>query len=204
MTSLASGVVFAAIRGVDYDAGDTVAAFHLEAASGLVESYCRRSFLAVEEDEITLDGSGGNSLVLPSPPVWDVLYVAVDGTEIDPELYVWNEEAGTVDYKETCYSAWTRGRQNVTVVYSHGYYVDEDEGEPVLPAEVALVVFQLAQRGMYLGTTGGNTGTVTSESIGSYSVSYASGDTQTTTSVGLAPLERAALAPYRLTRIGRS
>lgn len=199
MTSLATGETFAALRGVTYDPDDLVASFNLEAASGLVESHCRRLFLASEEEEIYLDGSGGDSLVLPNPPVWDVVYVAVDDEEIDSTLYTWDIAAGLLQYKEPTTSEWFRGRNNVFVIYSHGYYLDEDEGEPVLPAEVSMVACQLAQRGMTITSNSG--GAVTSEQIGSYSVSYS--EASTSSSVGLTDLERSALGPHRLTRIGR-
>lgn len=204
MTALVSGQTFATIRGVTYDPLDEAAAFHIEAASGLVERHCRRSFLAVEDHEISLDGSGGDTLVLPDPPVWDVLSVIVDDEVIDEELWIWDEAAGLLEYKESL-SVWTRGRKNIDIVYSHGYYLDEDEGEPVLPAEISFVVCQLAQRGLFLSQTGGTTaGTVTSETIGSYSVTYGT-DSSTSSSgeVGLAGLEMSALSPHKLTRIGR-
>lgn len=205
MTTLASGQAFAAIRGVDYDPTDLAALIHLEGASGLVERYCGRSFLAVYEDEVLIDGSGGQSLLLDSPPAWDVTDVVLrrqgaDDTDVDPDAWELDGEKGILWIRDS-YGAWERGVKNYGLTFSHGYKLAGSDGEaPELPPEIALVTMALAQRGLQLSSSQG--GAITQESIGSYSVSYADGGVSSG-AVGFTNLERSALGKHRLTRLYR-
>ncbi len=208
MTLLASGQAFAAIRGVDYDPTDLAALMHLEGASGLVERYCRRSFAAVYDDEVLIDGSGGECILLDSPPVWDVHDIvyrqpAADDVEVEDATWAVDEAKGLLWKADLC-GAWWRGIKNYGLTFSHGYKLAGEAGEaPELPPEISLVTMALAQRGLAMSSSfQGSAGAVTSESIGSYSVSYSDGGSSSD-SVGFTIIERLALSKHRLPSVGR-
>lgn len=198
---LVDPVFFAAQRGVTYDPEDTFAALALEGAGDRARRYCNQLFDLVIEDEVWLDGTGRDGLLLPQLPVHEVLSVQVDGTDLeesdwDPDAEVSGMiavDAGIL-WRIPAPAVWSKGHSNVFVVYTHGYHLDRStpSSYPTLPADLALAICSIAARTM---TQVGVSGTVTAETIGSYSVQYAesnqSGD-------GLAVGERDVLDSYRV------
>lgn len=92
--------------------------FAVRAASETVEGVLGHSIGLVEDDEITLDGSGIDALVLPITPVVDVSAVAVGDValvEVDDFL------VGSAGVLYRVDAVWTLGRLNVAVTYSHGW-----------------------------------------------------------------------------------
>jgi hypothetical protein len=200
MTTLATPQALAAMRGTTYDPTDLVQAISLEAASAAVRGYCDRQFDYVEDDELTIDGSGGEALLLPELPVYDVAvtYVDPDGDEdeVDTEDYAIDFPNGILyRHNEGC---WTRGRQNVLVTYSHGYVLPDEtppDGVQALPDDLQMVVLQIASR--VVANPDGRA--ASAETIGSYSVTYGDRSSNgSTVHATILPLESSVLDRYRL------
>lgn len=96
----------------------------IDMAVSVVETYCRRSFARVVDDEITLRWRP--SIVLPNPPVASITSVEVDGAAATYEVDDWGNIWPT-----------TRGSE-IVVTYTHGY--------ANAPEAVRLVALRLAAR----------------------------------------------------------
>jgi hypothetical protein len=165
---------FAAALGVTYDPDDLAMANALAGASDLARRYCNRVF-DYADDEILLDGSGTDTLVLPESPVYEVSAIEVtEWTNLDPDVL---DEADFVVSRYGVLSrideGWfCRGKANVAIAYSHGYTNPNDspisDVDP-LPADVQQAVMAIAAR--VHANAGGQA--VKSETIGTYSVEYA-------------------------------
>ena len=181
--------------GVDY-AGSDVAIIAIDSACERVRSYLSQHVNLVEDDEVSLHGTGTDVLLLPELPVRSISSVTetvndedtvlVDGT--DYEL----GEAGML-YRLGAY--WPRGKNNVTVVYTHGWDLSEDvqgSGDvdvPRVPSDLRYVALTLAADIVTAGTSGA--GGVQSESIGDYSYKM-----EGTSTGGLDSQQKDILAPY--------
>lgn len=108
---------------------------------------------------ITVHGTGSDTILLPSYPVTAVASVTVDGTLVDTDLYTWTR-AGVL---ERVSGAWTVGRDNVAVTYTHGYPAAD------IPSEFRLVTLKVAARALE------NPYGLTQESLGNLSRSWAAG-----------------------------
>jgi hypothetical protein len=200
MTTLATPEALAAMRGVTYDPTDLTQVLALEAASDAVRTYCNQQFDYVADDEVALDGTNREALLLPELPVHAVASVIEDDVVLNATDYVLSS-AGILRRVDT---VWSWGWGNVEVTYTHGYVLPEDDAW-TLPADLQLVVLQIAAR--IHATAGGAVvaaGAVTQETIGSYSVSYG-GDGESSSSGAAAttvlPLEMAVLQLYRQRRL---
>jgi hypothetical protein len=211
-TLLASMEDFAHSRGATFDSTDMQAMIALEGASGVVRAYCNRTFDYLEDEEVTLTPHGTAGLLLPEIPVHEVsevTLVASDATETALETTDWFLDGATgILYRISStgtypwYWGWNWYSNPVTtrvrVTYTHGYVLPGEpviEGVPDLPAEISLVVMQIAARNLIYSAQGGQL--VRSKSLGSYSVTY---ETSTSESDASSPekAERAVLEKYRL------
>lgn len=87
------------------------------AASEAVRRYCRWHVAPVIEETITLDGSGGKILQVPSMRVVDVSAVCINGEEIPADAYSWSA-AGLLELHG---SRFPRRYRSVGVALRHGY-----------------------------------------------------------------------------------
>jgi hypothetical protein len=144
---------------------DGRARMFLEAAEAEVAAYCNRVGLTQTTDTIDLRGAYGPLLELPRGPVASVESVFLDGTEIT-DFEVLNDTlyrgSNMGIYTKTTSASWGSATSVVTVTYTHGF-VDP-------PAVIHSAVLNLASRSYAIGERPG----VTSESMGSLSVSYGS------------------------------
>ncbi len=83
----------------------------------------------------TLNGSGRRALVLRYFPIVTLTSVAIDGTAVDPSLYVIDADRAMVMMKN---GAWPAGVGNITAAYSAGYAAD------ALPADVTGTALDVA------------------------------------------------------------
>ena len=207
-TTLATLEDFSAARGVQFDPTDLAAIIALEGASDAVRSYTGQSFDAITDDVVTLDGTGREGLLLPQLPVSavsEVVIISSDGIEttLDPAVDYRLGGSGIL-WRFVGLSAWPwwgspiwpLGRQNVRVTHDHGYALPGDEGDPPLPSDIQLVTMQVAARGLAVATSAGRL--VSAETIGSYSISY---DTAQSQGADLLELEKRILDHYRLARV---
>lgn len=135
---------------------------------------------------ITLDGTGGDALVLPQFPAITAGTVTVNGGTITD--YRLSEDGvllrlgGTIT--ETTpwpYGVWPKGRQNVAVTYEHGY---EDA---LLPRDVRLLALSIAARVIVQGVA-------KDESIGQARITYGVSSTDLTSG------EKMIIQKYRRSR----
>lgn len=211
-TLLASMEDFAHSRGVGFDPTDIQAMIALEGASGVVRAYCNRIFDYAEDEEITVAPHGTAGLLLPEIPVHEVsevTLVAPNGDETALDVTDWFVDGATgILYRISTtgtypwywdWASWYRypSAARVRVTYTHGYNLPGEaliEGVPDLPAEISLVVMQIAARNFTYAAQGGQL--VRSKSVGSYSVTYETSSAESTSS--LLDTERLVLEKYRL------
>lgn len=164
--------------------GDVTAEAACAAASDTCRTTADQLFDYVEDDEITLDGPGTDVLILPQVPVVDVTSVInSDGNEVTSDWVL--TQHGTLINLD---GNWTKGRQNFTVTYSHGFQGDASDpsGDAGFPHDLCMVALALAGRIYMQGPT-------VFESIGKRQVRYAG------PAMDLSNTERAILRKYKQT-----
>lgn len=123
-------------RSVTADNGAVIA---LDAACEIVRTVAEQTFNRVTGDQIALDGSGTDALLLPQLPASNIGQVLVDGTAVSD--YVLGDN-GVLFRRGALPDAgalvWPTGRQNVQVTYDHGY--------TEVPRDVRMVALAVAQR----------------------------------------------------------
>lgn len=166
----------------------------LEDASTLVRGYTGQTFDLVEDDMVVLRAAGG-TIVLPQRPVTEVsAVVAVGGSDALPDFTLTDwvfDEIDTIRIGESNYvinmpEAWWDddgypGTYRVT--YSHGYVTP--------PRDVVSVICAMLLRAF------GNPNNLRSETVGSYSVTYAVPATGEQLGINLTRYEQKALDRYR-------
>jgi hypothetical protein len=164
-------------RGGTADAGIILA---VDAACDICRTVAEREFNA-GTSTITLDGTGGDALLLPELPVSRAGTVLVNGTAVTD--YTLNGNGilfrGSVGVNQG--STWPAGRQNISVTYDHGYAAVD------LPRDVRMVALSIASRLVVQGPA-------KQESLGAVSVTYAVNATDLTNG------EKLILGKYRQSR----
>jgi hypothetical protein len=89
---------------------------------------------------VSLDGTGGDSLVLAHFPVANAGTVIVNGGTITDYMLTANGLLLRGTAGGTPRPTWPQGRQNVTVTYEHGYQTVD------LPRDVRMVALSIASR----------------------------------------------------------
>ena len=170
-------------RDVTADDGALIA---VDAACDMVRSLAEQDFNEEIGDQITLDGTGTDALVLPQLPVNNVgtvnLIDSTGGTTAVTDFVV--KDNGVLVRKRgsatTAWwpSVWPLGRQNVQVTYDHGY------GTADLPRDVRMVALSIASRLIVQGVA-------SFEQMGQQQVRYGVNSTDLTSG------EKAIIAKYR-------
>ncbi len=165
-------------RDLSSDDGATLA---VDAACDVCRTVAEQSFDYVRNDSILMDGPGTDALLLPELPVISVSSVTSDGTAVTDYAL---KENGVLLRKvltaQTATAVWPLGRQNVRVIYSHGY----PDG---VPNDVKMVARAIASRLVIQGVA-------VFESLGQQSVRYGVNSTDLTAG------ERAILRRYKRAR----
>lgn len=161
--------------------GQTVinADFWLAAAHGAVRRFCGWHVAPVIEETLTLDGSGGTDILLPSLRVMQLVSVLNDGTSVASQVDT--SRAGILRLTS---GTWTRRLGRVVVTLRHGYELDE------VP-EVAAIIAGVAKRGPNSGRVDASE-SVNGASRGGFT------DRGAPISIPLTLTEQEALSPYRL------
>lgn len=164
----------------DIDPADVMALAALEGATSAIRKYCDQHLSLVTDDEVVLDGTGSDTMLLPEFPVVDVTSVTEDCDLDTPRVLVppgsgsasefaFSGESGLLFRRNGSFIVQTGSfsgsfgkfpmrRQSVGVVYTHGY-------DPI-PSELQLLCAAVAARGFAQDGA-------TNETAGSYSASYA-------------------------------
>lgn len=163
---------------LDTDQADLV----LGGVDALVREWTRQHLEEVTNEEVSLDGTGTDVLLLPELPVTAVASIVDENdsstlTE-DTDYRWWNN--GIV--RRLAGNTWIEHPRRYTVTYTHGY--------ATIPAAIKQVVLRVAARAV------SNPSGHASETIGSYS--YQAGFDTTARAAGLSDLDKRELSPWRI------
>lgn len=155
----------------DFGAADPVAA-----ATQAIRDYCGWHVAPVEEETLTLDGTGTDTLLLPSRLVVGVTSVKVRGEELPKDSYEWS----TIGALRRLGNIWPDSYRSIEVDIKHGF---------TDMSVLADVVSSIAARAKL-----DPTGVLASQRAGTQYVGFHSG----ATGGGLMASEKDRLAPYKL------
>lgn len=167
------------------DVASVAADMAMSAASEMVRNYLNQTISLVENDVVTLAGTGSRALILPELPVVAINSVTVNGTAVAASGYreergvLWRLSPTEVDDGEVLTSVWTRG-YDVVVDYDHGW--------ETIPADIKLVTARLA---VSIATDAVSTPGLRQEAIQDYS--YSRADTSQAFAAELAVIGRRAV-----------
>lgn len=178
MSNFATVAELAAYLSRDIDNDDASALLALSLASDAVRAYIGQEISIVEDEELTLDGTGTTLVLLPELPVTDVSSVIEDGLELtyDEDFY-WSAQGELIRVEprwegitrverpweslKRIERRWIKKPRAIVVTYSHGY--------ATVPGPIKGATLALA--GRLVDSPAG----VKQETIGAYSVTYSSG-----------------------------
>lgn len=140
---------------------DDAAALAVAGSIEAVRTITDQQLELVEDDVIRLDGTDTDAIMLPELPVNEITSIALrTGTDtwddLDPEDDFALYENGVVTRRSL---RWPQGRQNIEVIYSHGWSEDDT------PADLKLVMLTYAERSY-------SQGIAQFKSLGAWSVRY--------------------------------
>lgn len=119
------------------DLPDDRAELILSVVSGLVRDEAHQLFDQVETDEVILDGTGTDVLLLPQLPVTAVASVEENGTAlVGGTDYDWSSNG----ILRRLNGSWVRRARYYTVTYSHGYAAPPDGLKGIVLRVAARVV----------------------------------------------------------------
>lgn len=153
--------------------------FWLSAAHGVVRRFCGWHVAPIVDETLTLDGSGGRDIFLPSLRVVELLNVTNDGVDVTAKVDT--SRAGMLRLQA---GKWSDRFGRVVVRLRHGYELDE------VP-DVAAVIAGLAKRGPNTGSV------VATQATNGSSVGYAN-TAGAPLSIPLLQPEIATLSTYRI------
>lgn len=167
-------------RGSDSDPGLAIA---IGVATDIVRTFTEQTITAAVNETVVLDGTGGESLLLPELPVTRVRSVTVTADGVDEDLvedtdWVLNDNGILFRVDD---GIWTTGRQNITVVYDHGW------ADGSIPRDLTGVALEIAIRLHVQGPA-------VEESLGQARVKYAGA------AMELTATEKRILSKYRQVR----
>lgn len=149
----------------------------VEAATQAIRDYCGWHVAPAIDATITLDGTGTDTVLLPSRRVLSVASVTVDGTALDATAFEWSAD-GILRRRDRC---WPDRYRAVTVDLRHGF-----ESMAVLADIVASIAARVKID---------PTGALANQRAGTQSVGFMAG----ASGGGLMQSEKDRLEPYRLT-----
>lgn len=154
--------------------------FFLDAANRAIRAYCGWHVAPVIPETLTLDGSGGKTLLLQSLRVIELERVTSDGVDVTERVQV-SERAGMLEID----GEWSNRLGGIKVELRHGFTAEE------VP-DIATLILNVAKR------AGSGQSLIASQSVNGASVSYLTAG-GAPLSVPLLQIEKDALEPYRLT-----
>jgi hypothetical protein len=184
--------------GQDLTGSEDLATIAIDSSCEMIRSYLGQLLNYVEDEDVVLGGSGGMALLLPQMPVINVTDVFI--SDVEETGYVFVPKAGTV-FRENG-TRWPRGVANISLTYSHGYAVVEDDVDEAngiyrMPADIRRIAMSLAQR--IFVSAGTVIGQLASETISPDSYAYVLADSSSggSSQAVITPDEMLALDFYR-------
>lgn len=147
-------------------------------ATAAVRRYCHWHVAPVIEQTFTMDGPGGDLLVLPTLHMSAVSALTVSGTDVDTSTLEWSEN-GEVRYP----SGWPCNFRSIQITVTHGFDAADD---------LKQIIQQLV--GNAIGSPLG----ATTESAGQVAVSWAQTAPGVSGGISLLARDLAVLDQYRL------
>ena len=179
---------------------DDLATIAIDSACEIVRGYIDNQINLVEDDIITLDGSGTYRLALPRPPVRSVLLIASEDEDTLAETTDWVLESIRTGMVRRIDRYWPRGFGNITVTYSHGWWIEEPddpeyepEGFERVPSDIRRVALEVSKRMFQFAAVPAG---VNSQQIGNYSYTLTGSGETAQGFTGLMPLEATVLDRY--------
>lgn len=151
-----------------------------DAATRAIRDYCGWHVAPILEETLTLDGTGTDTVLLPSRRVVAISDVKVGDTSLDPSTYEWSLD-GLLRCRRGC---WPDRYRILTVELEHGFSDDS-----VLSTVVASIVARIRMD---------PSGMLASQSAGTQRVSFGGRLASGGGGVGLLGTEKELLAPYKL------
>ncbi len=148
-----------------------------QAATQAIRDYCGWHVAPVITATLTLDGTGTDTVLLPSRRVVEIGAVKLDGTDLGAEEFEWSSD-GLLRRRHGC---WPERYRSLEVTLEHGF-----EDMSALADVVASIVARVKID---------PTGALANQRAGTQSVGFAAG----ASGGGLMQSEKERLAPYRLT-----
>jgi hypothetical protein len=183
-------------------------AIALDAGCQLVRDYLEQTVNLVRDDIEFHDGTGREGLLLKELPVIEVTLVSEDATDLaeDTDYIAW--KGGGILWRQggqTIPSKWASGRQNVEVIYDHGWAISQDdvvetsEGFEVdlVPSSIRLAALEAAARIVRAPSLAAVASGITGETIGAYSYTASLGAMSSVIAAGLLAEEKLSLDRYR-------
>lgn len=154
--------------------------FWLNAAHAAIRRFCGWHVAPAITETLTLDGSGGKTLLLPSKRIVSIQSVLSDGQDVTDRVDV-SKGAGMIEFD----GQLSRKLGGIAVNLTHGYEIDE------VP-DVAALIVTLTKRAREAGRT------IASQAIGPANVRYITGSDGSVPGLPLFESEKETLEPYRL------
>lgn len=148
-----------------------------QAATQAIRDYCGWHVAPVITDTITLDGTGTDTVLLPSRRVVDVQSVKLNGTPLEATTFEWSAD-GLLRRR---HGSWPERYRSLEVTLEHGF-----EDMTALADIVASIMARIKID---------PTGALANQRAGTQSVGFVPG----AAGGGLMTSEKERLAPYRLT-----
>ena len=152
-----------------------------DAATQAIRDYCGWHVAPVIDATLTLDGTGTDTVLLPSRRVVDVTEVKVGGVAQDADRFEWSAD-GLLRRRHGC---WPDRYRILTVGLEHGF-----DHDTVLSTVVASIVARIRMD---------PSGMLAAQSAGTQRVSFGGRQATGGGGVGLLATEKELLAPYKLT-----
>lgn len=152
-----------------------------DAATQAIRDYCGWHVAPVIDATLTLDGTGTDTVLLPSRRVVDVTDVKIGDTSLDPSRFEWSAD-GLLRRRHGC---WPDRYRILTVELKHGF---DDSGALATVVESIVARIRMDPSGM-----------LASQSAGTQRVTFGGRQATGGGGVGLLGTEKELLAPHKLT-----
>jgi hypothetical protein len=189
--------------------GELMTGIALDSACQMVRDYLEQDVNLVRDDIELHDGTGRESLLLRQLPVIEVTLVEEDSVVLvaDTDYILWGGRGGTLWRAggQTIPSRWSKGRQNVEVIYDHGYAITPDEvvetsegiAVDLVPSSIRLAALEAAARIIRAPSLAAVASGITGETLGAYSYTASLGAVNAVIAGGLLAEERITLDRYK-------
>lgn len=190
---------------------DLITRIALDSACQIIRTAVGQDINLARSDIELHDGNGREVILLRQLPVVEVSMVLEDDVELaEADDYVLGSSGFLLRRGSSVWSylsgSWSVGRQNIEVVYDHGWAITEDDvvdpgsgGDPAVgrvPSDIRAIALSLASRVLRASRVSA-TGIKTGESLGAYSYTQDATQAVIDTQVGLLDTERLVIDRYR-------